>query len=231
MTKRLFTIVLSLCLITIVKAQNEDYKNTISVNIGLNAFNTFAGSVGPERDSTGAQFDLGTFKAGPTFQLAWDYGVVKWFSIGVAGSYNSAKYTYDNVKYKGKSLGEVQLSAARTTLTVRPLFHYGNRDKWDWYSGFRLGVGLWSGRLSINSNDDLQQQLLEQIDEDLRGFIPAFIRKKLVNNVGARAGFVAPALQIIPIGARYYFNDNIGANAEIAIGSPYYLSGGIDFRF
>jgi opacity protein-like surface antigen len=231
MTKRIVVAVFFLSFLGAITAQNADFKNTLSVNVGLNAFNSFAGTLNASKDTAGAQYDLGRFTAGPTFQVAWDYGIAKWFSVGIAGSYNGAKYTYDNVQYKGKKLGEVQLTAGRTTFSVRPLFHYGNSGDWDFYSGFRLGVGLWSGRISLQSNDELQQELLSQIDEDLQGFVPSFIRKRLVDNVGARAGFAAPTLQIIPFGARYYFTENIGVNAELAFGSPYYLSAGVNARF
>ncbi|MCD4793750.1 MAG: hypothetical protein K8R54_10975 [Bacteroidales bacterium] len=37
--------------------------------------------------------------------------------------------------------------------------------------------------------------------------------------------------QLIAFGIRGYFTDNIGAHIEFAIGSPYFLAGGINFRF
>ncbi len=215
----------------LAQAQNGDFRNVVSANIGLNVFGSAAGSLDGNTNTNEAQYKYGKFTAGPTFQLAWDYGVVKWFSIGVAGSYNRAKYAYEDVQYKGEKLGTVNFVAGRTTLSIRPLFHYGNANNWDFYSGFRLGAGFWSAKLSLDANDDLAMQLVAKIDEDLAGYVPGFIRKRLVNDVGARAGFVAPVVQFVPIGVRGYFNDHIGLNAELAVGSPYFLTGGVNYRF
>jgi hypothetical protein len=65
----------------------------------------------------------------------------------------------------------------------------------------------------------------------LQGYVPKFIRKRLLNNVGASAGFFAPQVQFVPLGVRGYINDHIGLGAELALGSPYYLSGNVNYRF
>jgi hypothetical protein len=229
--KKIILVCSVLMICELLSAQSGDFRNVVSFNVGANAFGLLSKELKPSTDATGVQYKYGKLRTTPTYQLAWDYGIAKWFSAGLAGSYNSAKYTYDEVQFKGQKLGAINLKANRTTLSLRLLFHYGNRNNWDFYSGGRLGVGFWSGRLSVATDGELTKDLLEKVNENLPNFVPGFVKKKLLDDVGARAGFPAPQLQFIPIGVRGYFNDHIGLNAELAIGSPYYFSGGLNYRF
>jgi hypothetical protein len=40
-----------------------------------------------------------------------------------------------------------------------------------------------------------------------------------------------PQVQLIAFGLRGYLTENIGLNGELALGSPYFASVGINFRF
>lgn len=229
--KKGFLVAISLLSIYMSKAQNADFRNSVGLMIGANTFGVLNDIKGTTSPTAKLKYDGAAYSHSPTYQISWDYALAKWFSAGITGSYNNAIYNFENITYKNQNLGEVKLKAGRTTFGVRALFHYGNNDRWDFYSGFRLGVGLWSGRLSIDANDELADDLINSINENLSGYIPGFVKKRLENNLGARAGFFAPQGQFIPIGARYYFGRKIGANIELAVGSPYYLSGGLNYRF
>jgi hypothetical protein len=229
--KKIISVVLFNCITLFSYAQSADFRNVISFNVGANTFGLVSGDLGANAEPNEPQYKYGKFSNTPTFQLAWDYGITKWFSAGVAGSYNSAKYTFDNLEYNGKKIGTANLTANRTTLTTRLFLHYGNNNNWDFYTGGRIGVGLWSGRVSVSADEGLAADLVANIDERLEGYVPKFIRKRLLNDLGARAGFAAPSIQFVPIGVRGYFNDHIGLNAELAIGSPYYASAGVNYRF
>ncbi|MFZ4544391.1 MAG: hypothetical protein ACOYOA_10105 [Saprospiraceae bacterium] len=212
-------------------AQNSDFKNVVSGSIGASAFGFASSDLGANAQPGEVQYKNGKYSNTATFQIAYDRSLVKWFSAGAALSYNGAKYAYDGLEYKGQKLGTVALNANRTTLGARLLFHYFNNANWDFYSGGRIGVGIWTGRLSLEVADGLEEELTAKIDENLKGIVPRFIRNRLVNNLGVRSGFVAPQVQFIPIGVRAHLNNNLGIGAELALGSPYYASFGINYRF
>lgn len=216
----------------IVSAQNADFRNNVSFNLGANSFHWLRRAFN-EQSNPGdtVQYRYGRLSTTPTFQLSYDYALKSWFSVGAALSYNGLRYSYDDVQYKGQNIGNIVLRGNRTTVGGRALFHYGNRNAMDFYSGFRLGVGIWTGRLSLDTNDELANDLLDKIDEDLKGYVPGFIRRRITQNPGASTGFVAPQFQFIPIGVRGYITDNIGIGGELAFGSPYYASINVNYRF
>ncbi len=102
--------------------------------------------------------------------------------------------------------GDINLS--RMNIAARALFHYGKSDKLDMYSGIRLGATIWNSEMIWNTSDPTLESFFN--DE----YVGSFFRT-----------------QLVAFGIRGYFTDNIGANIEFAIGSPYYLSGGVNFRF
>lgn len=214
-----------------VKAQNADFRNNLSFQLGANGFNILDVAVKEKTEPGDVQYKYGKYSASSTYQFAWDYALRKWVSVGLAGSYNRAKYSYDDLIVKGKNIGDANLIVGRTTLSGRILLHYANQNHLDFYGGFRLGIGLWSGRISVDVDEELEQELLDEIDENLSGFVPKFVRRKLLNDAGARAGFVAPQVQVIPFGFRWSITDNIGLGGELALGSPYFVSGGLNYRF
>lgn len=228
---RLFSILMIAGCTTQLTAQNDMYKNTVSIGIGANAFGLVSKDLGANATPGEVKYKFGEFSRTPTFQLSFDRSIVKWFSAGAALSYNRAQYTYDGLEYKGQKFGTAALTAGRTTIGCRLFLHYFNAGKWDFYSGGRLGLGIWTGRLSLDVEDGLEQELLAEINENLTGIVPRFIRNRLVNNVGIRSGFIAPQLQFIPIAIRGFLNNNIGFGAEFALGSPYFLSAGLQYRF
>ncbi len=97
----------------------------------------------------------------------------------------------------------------RINFAARALFHYGKSDKLDMYSGVRLGMTNWAYKIDITSDDPTLQALQGNGKFSGLGFAP----------------------QLIAFGIRGYFTDNIGANIEFAVGAPYYMAGGINYRF
>jgi hypothetical protein len=218
-------------------AQNADFKNTISLHYGVSLFNLAKGSIEPP-DQT--PLDSIRYKSGglsniPTIGFAWDYGVAKWFSIGIAASYNQAKATVTGLEVRNNQgtfdkLGDISLTIPRTTFATRLLFHYGNKGRIDCYTGFRLGVGLWSPKLNIDVDQATFDRIINELVEQSgvpRDQLPSSIESKLKT----RAIGILPQAQFIPFGIRGYVTENIGINGELAIGSPYYLSIGANYRF
>ncbi|MDA3780234.1 MAG: hypothetical protein PF487_08485 [Bacteroidales bacterium] len=175
-------------------AQSSDHKSTLSLNTGFSLIGNLL-NVGGDDNST---YSL------PAFQANYDYSLVDWFSIGGAASIQLMGIDYTNYGTSGE---DFKTSITRTNFAVRGLFHYGNSEVLDMYSGIRFGVTNWS--VSTDSdNPDYQAE----------------------DDISFSSGInVAP--QVILFGIRGYFNESFGANMEIAAGSPHYLSLGINYRF
>lgn len=190
------------------KAQNEDFRSTASLTAGVNALSLFSGIVNSAADETGI-----TLKATPSFQISYDYGLKKWFSLGFAASMNSVSSSATDFDYTDEETGIVyngnyDFKGRRMTFALRTLFHYGNSGKLDMYSGLRLGAKRWSTDFTTTGT------LKDYFDE----------------------GDIAPInnginVQIIPFGLRYYITDNIGLGFETALGAPYFSAIQINGRF
>lgn len=200
--KKQFIVLALLCASFSIFAQNGDYRGVVSFNAGMSLFNAASGASDSE-----------TFKGSsiPTLQLSYDYGLAKWFSLGVAASLNSAKAEDSNYEFldanNNLKTGSYKLGITRTTIGLRGLFHYGNSGKLDMYSGFRIGVGIW------NFSPDTQ--------------IPDFEAEDAID--GLRSG-VLPQVQLVAFGLRGYVTNNIGIGFETNIGSPYFASLQLNYR-
>lgn len=147
-----------------------------------------------------------TVKAIPIINVMADYGITENFSLGVAYSFNKFSWSDSNIDTSGL-ITSVEASAARHNIGVRPLFHFGNNEKVDLYTGARLGTSIWkvSGGVS-----------------DSQG-----------NSAGASTSIPLGVMTVQALfGVRAYFTEVIGANFEIGIGNaPYFVAGGVSFKF
>jgi hypothetical protein len=215
-------------------AQNADFRNTISIQTGASVFNIFKGGVsGINADSV--RFTSGGFSNVPTIAAAWDYGVTKGFSIGLAGSYAQAKVSTTDLEVANKKgvfqkYGNYSIAAARTNLGIRALFHYGNKGRMDLYSGLRLGVGLWSVKLSGQIEKDVLVRAINEVFNQ-SGVPSAVADGGIGEKLKTKGSFVLFAPQLILFGLRGHVTNNIGINFELATGSPYAASLGLDYRF
>ncbi len=200
--------IFALCALTANFAQNADYRSTISATAGANVFQLFAKLEDPISDSLGSEVKL---KATASYGLTYDYGVNNWFSIGLATSYNKMSLkssSIDITKDDGsKYVGPIDFKLSRTTIAIRPLFHYGNKGRIDMYSGLRVGVSIWNAKVTADETLD----------------------PKDVNSTFRNAG-ATPNIQIIPFGLRGYITPNIGLGFEIGIGGPHYAALQLNYR-
>ncbi len=147
----------------------------------------------------------------PPMSLAVDYGIVDNLimgengSIGIGGYFgfatNGERYDYFGISYKARY--------TRMAFGVRGTFHYQFLDKLDTYAGLMLG--LYTYRWKYNWMDSYDPYYNYY---DYYGL-----------NNSSTADFAFSAF----VGARYYFNDNFGVNAELGYGFTY-LSAGITYR-
>lgn len=184
-------------------AQSPDYRSTLSVNAGFSAVGSLISVSDNFSDNTKSY-------AVPAIQVTYDKGIQKWFSLGLAASYQAMGIEYKDYEYTqdGETVSEdFKTSISRLNVAIRPLFHYGNLNRLDMYSGLRVGVTNWS--INTQTNDP-------EYDPE--------------NDVSFGNG-VNFAAQIILYGLRGYFTDNLGANFELALGAPHYFSMGLNYRW
>jgi hypothetical protein len=134
-----------------------------------------------------------------------DVGITDRFSIGGAHFIQvaTAKWTsYTDTNGVIKT-GDFHYRMMRQNTALRLLFHFGDNDDLDTYFGIRLGYSYWN----TSSNDPEVDQFLD-LDKFKGKFWPQAI-----------------------FGVRYFFIPVLGVNAELALGFPYYLSVGVNFRF
>lgn len=185
-----------------LSAQNGDYKSNIYAGAGFSLLGGLFDSLVPVTTGTG------TTKSLPAIQLNYDYALTPKISAGLGFSYQGfstdvSDYTYLNDSF---NLVTEDFSATlkRTNVALRIMFHYGNAEKLDMYSGVRLGMTGWNTKTeSSDPNNNL-------FGDAYNGW-----------NI---------ALQVVPFALRYYVTDNIGLSLETAIGAPHFLSIGANYR-
>lgn len=189
-------------------AQNADYKHVVSASAGLNVFQIVALLDNIDENNDAENLSI---KGTASYGFTYDYGINNWFSLGGAIAYNKFSLNADvlNVNLDDGTTysGPVDLKLSRTNIAVRPLFHYLNNGRVDLYSGFRLGVNIWS--LNFKADEGL-------LPEDVTG---------RVRDSGA-----GPAFQIIPFGMRGYITPNLALGFETGFGAPHYLSAQLSYR-
>ena len=209
MRKKLITLSLAICAFALVNptlAQREQNQMVITAGVGY--------SIGMAIIKGGINLgltaaSLGKASATPVINGMIDYGITENFSIGAAYSFNKFSWTdsYTSTDTTGATIinaGTVDL--ARHNIGGRALFHFGSSETTDLYAGARLGTSIWKADYSCVSTSG------ESSASDFS--MPAGI-------------FSIQAL----FGVRTYFNDFIGANFEVGIGtSPYFIGGGLVFK-
>jgi len=137
----------------------------------------------------------------PAYSLTADYGLTNQFSIGPAMGYQIVTITYNNYDNLLIRKSIVQ-NISRLNIGIRLLYHFFTNSRIDIYTGGRPGFSHWSN--TNNSGD------------------PSF--------VGSTSPFNLPSIQWL-LGIRAYLIDNLGLHLEGALGTPYFIEGGITLRF
>ncbi|MEM1327921.1 MAG: hypothetical protein AAGI23_18325 [Bacteroidota bacterium] len=221
MQKQLLFLAAFLFLSTTFFAQNLEYRNVISANLGFSTVGTVIdlldGNNLAEFDGNTDDIDIidGFFtgRSAPALQASYDYGINKWFSVGGGISFQNLEFNirdltyFDNETSSTTNLSSLNLETSRINITARILFHYGNAKKVDMYSGLRLGVTNWL--TTIQASDP-------SVESDLEQDIPFF--------------GIVPTGQLIPFAFRAYFNENLGFNFETGLGAPHFLAIGLNYR-
>jgi outer membrane protein W len=200
MKNKLFLALLMTAFVFNAQAQKSEGTSVATVGLGYSLFNNIIKAA----LETDEDIDV---KSVPTIALTFDHSLTDNFSIGLAAAYQSISAEFINTYNDENSVSQTELSkftSTRINIAIRPLFHYGNSDKLDMYSGLRVGYLI---RNVTVESDDPNADLSEEFD-------------------GNRF-----ALGLVPFGIRYFFTDNLGINMDLQIGTPYVVSGGVAFQF
>jgi hypothetical protein len=186
-----------------VSAQNGDYKQNIYAGAGFSLVGGLFDALGS--DTSGAF----TTSSLPAIQFNYDYALTPKISVGAAFSYQAFGFDVMDYTFVDASQNSVtedfSANLRRTNLALRIMFHYGNSEKLDMYSGVRLGMTGWN-----ISSESTTGAASDFFDGSYNGW-----------------GF---APQVIPFGLRFYVTNNIGLSLESAIGAPHFLSIGANYR-
>jgi len=180
-----------------VYSQREKGEAILTATVGLSIWNLYAGAANVS-DSLIAT-------STPTINAMYDYGITKEFSIGAAIGYNSFSFTNPNYSYinsGGVIVNEsISVKYTRVNLAVRPLYHWGKREEFEWHAGIRLSYSFWTAELQTTDpyyNDEYYR----------------------ANLYGAQAVF----------GSRAYFSEFVAVTFDVGIGSPYFASIGLSLK-
>lgn len=218
---KLFWVLLAFLLtISVTNAQNEQYKFTGTINQGNSFMGIFFRTAGVSKYVSSY--------SKPAFQASFDYGIKKWVSAGLAVSYQKMGFTISDYEIKTQwdtISQDVVIDLSRLNISGRALFHYGNKGRIDMYSGIRLGYHRYA--ISYNTTEILFDILSDYEEFDrivkLLRIKPEDIWNPIVRN---KFGY-----QLVLFGFRAYIAENVGLNAELALGKPHFCSAGITYRF
>lgn len=159
--------------------------------------------------ATGLPTTVKTISSLPAFQISGDYYASKIISVGAAVSYQQFGIDFKDYNYQvGNTIQTASFKATltRTQIGARILFHFYNEKRLDCFSGVRIGPTIWQVGVSYPDPSISQDDLFK-----------------------IKGGFIG--VQVLYFGLRGYFTENFGMNFELAVGSPYFASAGLNFRF
>lgn len=188
-----------------LSAQHQNYKQNIYAGAGLSLVGFLFDVINVTGGSAVSTTSL------PAIQLTYDYALTPKISTGLAFSYQGFGLNVTDYSYYNEDTGNFTTESFSADLkgynfAARVLYHYGKKEEVDMYSGLRLGVEHWN---------TITESTVEVVD-DFFG-----------NNNTSGTNF---APQIIIFGLRYYVSDDIGFSFESVIGTPHFLSVGVNYR-
>jgi len=171
-------------------------RSTITVNAGSSLIGTFFGLFVDGFDSVNENDEDVDFSRTPVLQVAYDYQIQEWFSVGGAVSFQN--FSIDS--------NEGNADVNRLNIGARGLFHYGKNPNLDMYSGIRVGLNNW---------DTSVKSATEEFEEDFDSEFNAFgttlqvigfgIRGYFNENIGLNMELAFGGPHYLSVGANYRF--------------------------
>lgn len=207
MKKSIVLIVAAVISFTTLSAQSSDRalsqgKSSVNVFYGVNLLTSFYKGLASQE-----AVDVKVTGIGPV-GLMYEYMVTDGIGLGVEASYASTNLSYLDPETDANGVVtnyEWNLKFATTRAFFRANFHFTKSENFDAY--FFVAAGYRGSSFTVNSTD------------------PTFVKEEY------KLPRVVPPYGFKPgLGFRYFFIDNVGINAEIAIGTPV-MSAGLSFKF
>lgn len=149
--------------------------------------------------------DSVTASSTPTISLTYDYGITHNFSIGGALSYNAFSIINPNYSYVNQGgviiYESISVDYSRVNIAVRPLYHWGKKENFEWFTGLRLGYSFWKAEISTTD---------PYYDDEYRR----------LNTYSFQALF----------GSRAYFTEYLAVTLELGLIDPYIAMLGISLN-
>lgn len=144
----------------------------------------------------------------PSWQLAYDNFYSENICLGVAIAYQKIGVIYRDYQYQedGQTITEdYGTQLRRVNISARGLYWYNPQSRWKLYSGLRLGFSNWSAKTTVPD--------------------PTYDPDRFINlSLGAN---FAP--QLLLLGTDIALTQHIHLSAELAVGAPYFASGGLAY--
>ncbi len=196
---------ISIVLILLIanSAQAQKKKGGLTLNAGA-GFSMF-GVLGSLNFTIKDDFSVES-KSTPALLGSIDYAFEDKITIGLGGGYQEVSQKFTDYKFTDSNgieqTGSFSYQISRMNVGARLLFHFGD-GRMDAYIGVKPGVNIYNIKLDMSA----------EIPE------PSWLR----------TGGSVFAFQVIPLGLRGYFTDNIGFFMETGIGAPSFISAGLCF--
>lgn len=204
--KKITTIIF--CLINILPAfsQREAGEKVLGLHLGGSITSVIIGATGRALQDSGILSSYSQ-NSRPMIAFTFDAGISERWSLGVLianQGFSGSFFDYSYTRLDGTEITEnVSYKMNRNNISFAPKFHYNLKsDKLDMYIGLRLGFVFW------NNNFETTQL-------DFNPFALVMGR---------------PNLGLVPFGLRFYPNENFGGSFELALGAPYILSIGAQYK-
>ncbi len=196
-------------------SQTSDYNSKIKLNAGISMAGYWV-NISDMNNSI-----VNNSISSPVGQLSYEYQLESWVSLGVMGSYQYFKADLLDINSTGNL---ILLQAHRANFAVKPTFYYVNQQSVSLYSGLRLGLTWWQLRIETGN-------LIDYIETITPDFLDNFVLSRIPVATKYVIPYTSFAAQLTIFGFEAYFTDNFGFNLEFSIGSPYFLSAGLNYRF
>lgn len=189
-----------------LSAQHQDYKQNIYAGAGFSLVGFFFDIADVVGGSVVSATSL------PAVQLTYDYAFTPKISGGLAFSYQGFGVNVTDYLYFDEATGNLTTESFSADLrsynfAARVLYHYSKTEEIDMYSGLRLGISHLI--TDTESTTGAPEEFFGTNDVVGTGFTP----------------------QLVIFGLRYYVSDDIGFSFESTIGTPHFLSVGVNYRF
>lgn len=146
----------------------------------------------------------------PACNLTADYTILSWFSLGLAGTYESATdHPYDG---EGNWINSEVERITRYNTALRILFHFAKHSNNDSYSGFRVGSSIWTDEILSTTTYVYSNYT----------YTPAALTLSSSQQI-------KPSIQVL-YGYIHYLSPAFGLHFEAGIGTPYYIEGGVTLK-